>query len=214
MAKAWRLEAAEEKIKALENAFREIASRYPGEAGQGEIFIDGLGRRLWLMRPTESRDLQGETVWPISRVTKKKARILVLKAAAALKGVSPAEAHELGLNWVSLFVLRQQLKSTAAKAAPVRGAPRKDQTRKIGEVVATHYWVLTGKKPTVPKMGGPYGPFLDLMTTVFKILGIKDSALSAAESASRNWKGAKEHLRLGMEFNRRKSSDLIPLPGS
>jgi hypothetical protein len=70
------------------------------------------------------------------------------------------------------------------------GAPTKDQPRKIARVVAQHYFRLTGRKPTVPKKDGKAcGPFLDLLSAVFRTLdlGGKVSALSQAEMVARDW---------------------------
>jgi hypothetical protein len=198
MAKTWRSGAVEEKIAALENAFRAIASRNADGVTVGEATISGIGRQLWLMASRQSRDDDGRTRWPVSQAGLKKARAHILKAAKAIKGVTPEAAFQMGLSWGALAAIQVGLEEAAKRAKPALGTPRKDQARRIAEVAAGHYWALTGKKPTVPKREGEaYGPFLDLVTAVFKILEVKASPLSAAESASRRWNSSQRQLGIG-----------------
>ncbi|MEA2934530.1 MAG: hypothetical protein QOD74_1176 [Variibacter sp.] len=64
------------------------------------------------------------------------------------------------------------------------GAPKKDLARKVARFTAEHFFGLTGNRPTrVVKDGKPYGPFIDFLGKVYKILNIKASAESQAKEA-------------------------------
>jgi hypothetical protein len=69
-----------------------------------------------------------------------------------------------------------------------RGRRVRDQPRRIADATAEHFYRLTGKMPTVrtPFSGGkPYGPFIELLTEVFAILGITQGVENHAREAIR-----------------------------
>jgi hypothetical protein len=81
-----------------------------------------------------------------------------------------------------------------------KGAPLKEQERKIAWCVAWHYFLLTGKKPTIPdKDGIPYGIFLELLQSIYAALDVKASAAAQGRAVEENWHiapGLKEKSRV------------------
>jgi hypothetical protein len=69
-----------------------------------------------------------------------------------------------------------------------KGAPSKEQERKIAWCVAWHYHFLTGSNPTVPdKDGKPYGMFLELLQSIYSALDVKASAAAQGRSVDVGW---------------------------
>ena len=67
-----------------------------------------------------------------------------------------------------------------------KGAPAKVHARKVAWTVAEHYYGLTGNRPTrITPLGGgkTHSPFISLLATVYRLLGIKASAGNQAKSA-------------------------------
>jgi hypothetical protein len=98
-----------------------------------------------------------------------------------------------------------RLLNVAANATEVRGkrsAPEKGCAYKIAQTVAFHYYGLTSRDPTVSRPEGkkPQGAFFDLLTTVYKVLGVKASADS-------------QEKKLKKEWSRTKKSFLVPASG-
>ena len=191
----------ETKAAALEDLFFALSENPP------EGLIHGLGRQLMLMGPMGTQEK------PVA--TKKSLKKLAVSAAdlaQALAEISPDAASAIKFKPSQIAILRLELEAlqasvNAADVNVARGAPKKNQPTAIAEVVAVHYWAITGKKPTVPKNGGkPYGPFLEFLTTVFEILGVTASAGSQAEKVSRSWDSAPQKI-LGIGYGN-KSPDI------
>ena len=71
-----------------------------------------------------------------------------------------------------------------------RGAPKKVHIERISDVVAEHYFGLTGKAPTVICTDGvAYGAFVKLLGDIFAILAVDASAESQARSAIKRVRG-------------------------
>jgi len=183
----------EEKCRALANAFRSLKIQRPRKATgiPYESLVPDIGRQLMLMTPVPPG--------PKTVAGKKSLHDLVQSTGRTIQVLDRLPQSVLdALNYrqAALSELKTKLRilHAAAEAADVKtrhGAPQKAQPRKTARVVAQHYYALTGRKPTVPKKDGKaYGPFLELLRTVFEILGInkKASALSQAEEISRDWK--------------------------
>jgi hypothetical protein len=110
-------------------------------------------------------------------------------AIEALDNYSPKRPHWRAEMIDDLFFL--MAKTTLARVGSLprnagRGAKPRRQAKKIASSVATHYFRITGKFPTVitPSDGGKaYGPFLDLLSEVFRLLNVKASAESQAKEA-------------------------------
>lgn len=185
----------EEKCAELEDAFRKLPIRR-NEAAPGipyEFIIPGIGRELMLMRPNSG-------VHPPKAVSadaaKKELRDLARKTEAlieVLDGLSRTSLDALNYREVALRKLKTNLRifqtgiiTTEVQESLVntgRGAPKKIQPRKIARLVAQHYYALTGKKPTAPsKDGKAYGPFVELLNAVYRILGVEASAESQTKS--------------------------------
>lgn len=187
----------EEKVTALEDAFRALPTG-PFEPILGippQFLISGIGRQLMLMRPVAVHKTHTPAKKSLSKVAGMAASL-----TDALDSLPQEAIEAINFNWSKIGTLRLQLRvlhlgAKTAKPNVVRGAPKKGQPRVIAEVVATHYWVITGKKPTVPKKAGvSYGPFLKLLKTVFEILEIRASAQSQAEAVSRTWNSTLQKL--------------------
>lgn len=184
-----------DRVAALEDSFRELSSdprAFP---------IGDIGRVLMLMRPVVVPKKHGSTKKSLKKLAGAAAGM-----AEALAEISPVAAHAMNykLSQIAMFRFKlQALRESAANAANMavtRGAPEKKQPRAIAEVVAVHYWAITGKKPTVPKKEGvAYGPFLELMTAIFEILEINASPQSQAEAVSRTWSSSPQKL-LGVGY--------------
>jgi hypothetical protein len=76
---------------------------------------------------------------------------------------------------------------------PLRGgAPKKDLAALVARRVAEHYFHLTGKRPTriTPPGGGKArGPFIELLTAIYEILGIKASAENQTKELAKHFDG-------------------------
>jgi hypothetical protein len=75
---------------------------------------------------------------------------------------------------------------------PRNGRPKKISARKVAEITAEHFYLLTDQRPTRrtaaerskhAQPGETYGPFINLLNRVYRILGIEASAASQAVAA-------------------------------
>ena len=184
----------EAKAAALEAAFRALSADPP------EFLIQGIGRQLMLMCPAPIQ----KKPMPTKRTLKKLAEA-VAGLNKALIDISPETARAIKYKLSQLTMLRVELDAlqasvNAAEPRATRGAPVKAQPRTIAEVVAVHYSAITDNKPTVRKKDGiPYGPFLELLKTVFNILEVKASPQSQAEAVSRGWNSSPKKI-LGIGY--------------
>jgi len=163
----------------------------PATEGNGIPYkkaIPGIARELMTMRPVQKRERA--TV----KKSLQKAATHAARTVEALDSLPPDAVTALNLRPAAFRQLKLMLRilPILAKSAEAGTRPRattKAQPRKIAWRVAEHYCALTGRsKPTVPsKDGVPYGPFFDLLTTVFKILGVKASAESQGRAVQRDW---------------------------
>lgn len=201
-----------EQCAALEDAFRKLPIRR-GKATAGipyEALISGLGRHLMLMRPNPGG--HPPKVVSVGTATKE-LRNLAAKAGAlieTLDDLSRTAVDALNYRQDALMSLKTQLQILRGSATSVeipeapentgRGAPKKFQPRKIAEVVAQHYFGLTGKVPTRnvdSDQGNSYGQFVELLKTVYDILGVDASADSQTRAVVKAWPS--------MEFKRQKA---------
>ena len=194
----FRIPEWETKAAALEDLFFALSENPP------DVPIKGLGHQLMLLGPAALQEKPVATTKAL-----KKLGMSVATLTEALADISPEVAREMKYNPSRIAMLRWELEALqisvkAAKVNVARGAPKKIQPTAIAEVVAVHYWMITGRKPTVPKNDGkPYGPFLKLLTTVFNILGVRSSAASQAEGVYRNWELLRQSSWVSfMEINR------------
>jgi hypothetical protein len=143
----------------------------------------------------------------------KELRNLAAKTCAlieTLDDLSLTAADALNFRKAALMSLKTQLRILQASAisaevpeAPKntgRGAPIKVQPRKIALVVAQHYFGLTGRVPTRnvdSDQGNSYGQFVELLKTVYDILGVDASTDSQARAVVKAWPS--------MEFKRQKA---------
>ncbi len=117
-------------------------------------------------------------------------------AFKALTELSPTARDALNREAPPLFLQRMETNldtlRTAALKAQVdvkRGQPEKIQKKEIAWEVARYFHYRTGKKPTVtkPPGGKARGDFLELLTTVFTILGVEGGGEAQANEVSGEW---------------------------
>jgi hypothetical protein len=180
----------ESKCAALEDAFRKLQNRR-GEAAQGipyEFLIPSFGPQLMVMVPNPRKK---------ALPPKKALRSLTRSIGQTIEALDRLPGPVLdSLNYrpAALYNLQMQLRilHVAVKTAEVetrRSAPTKTQEQKIARVVAQHYFALTGKKPTVSVSvkDGNSSPFVELLTAVYRTLGVKASAASQAKMVADKW---------------------------
>ncbi len=179
----------EEKCTALEDAFRSLPIKRfkKTNAIPYEIMIPGMGRQLMLMTPAAPPQILPTAV--LRNLKQSSARIIKVLDSHPSIAFSAMNYKSVELK---ALIIKLKLLSDVTASAMVerrRGRPTIIQPAEIAEVVAQHYFGLTGRKPAVSKnlLGVAFGPFLELMQKVFEILGVEASALSQAEKISRNW---------------------------
>ena len=179
---------AEEDTKraALENAFRNllIGREETPKAIPYEILIPGIVREVMRMGPEPFVD---------KKKLQKVARSLD-SAAAAMGDLLPFPDALKGAA-LKLRVWHAAAETAVAEAKKSRR--KRVHPAKIARFVALHYFRLTGERPTRRnKIDGPaYGPFLELLDTVYGSLGVKASADGVLKSGALN----------SMEFSQPKS---------
>jgi hypothetical protein len=123
------------------------------------------------------------------------------------KGALKIERRALARLHSTLRILNLVANNTEVRGK--RSAPEKIQPYKITKTVAVHYFCLTGKDPTVsrPEQKKPKWAFFNLLTTVYKILGVKASADGQEKKLKKEWNRIKQSLQqpfASSEFNRQK----------
>lgn len=185
----------EAKQGELEDAFRRLKIINKGEAEgipYGYIIPD-IARELMLMAPTEVQRKEA------AKKSLKELRSATGRLINVLDQLSPTVVNSLNFRATKLRSLHTTLRilHAAAKMTDVRGrrgAPPKDQAAIIRDRVEQHYYYLTGKKGTVSTRQvkakwtmrtTPGGDFFELLTTVYRVLGIDASAEAQLKSARR-----------------------------
>jgi hypothetical protein len=177
------------KVAALEVAFRRLPiSRRETSAIPYEEVIPGIARQLMLMggKPTPQR----------KKVSIQKAK-RELERLARLSGATAEALRELSQTAIDLLSLKPEFlsireqaswlrllsadaQSAASSCLPTEQRVRQKNPRpvEVARVVALHYFRLTGEKPRRRNTwdGKAYGPFLELLNAVYKVLGVKASA--------------------------------------
>lgn len=111
----------------------------------------------------------------------------------ALVKLPPAARDMLSRKYPSFLIHANALR---AEIQIKRGQPKKVQKMEIARVVARYYYYRTGKNPTVgTQEGRAYGPFLQLLTTVYEILGIEGGCEAQARDVAQGWGSATGTLR-------------------
>jgi hypothetical protein len=177
------------KCAALKTAFRRLAIQRGEEGIPYEFLIPGIAKTLLLMVPNAAQ----KKALPPRKALHSLTRLLT-QTHDVLERLPPPVLDALNYRPEALFKLKRDLKIllAAAKTAEVktrRSPPRKLQEQKIAQIVAQHYFALTGKKPTVSvslRNGDP-SPFVKLLTDVYRILGVKVSAASQAKMVADRW---------------------------
>jgi hypothetical protein len=166
----------EKKSSDLLRAFKRLPIADPRD----RIFFGDIPRQLMLMQPTPKRKpLQDKkALYDIAQLTGRTIKIM--------SGLSDNARSALNLKPEALkrfeFTLRLlHANAKVAKSASRRGAPKKDHAKMITDVVAEHFYGLTGRK-------APADPFPELLATVFDILGVDASAISQTKLAGKKRK--------------------------
>lgn len=115
------------------------------------------------------------------------------RALEALANLSPAAQDMLSRKYPSFLIHANVLR---AEIQIKRGQPEKVQKMEIARVVARYYYYRTGKNPAVgTQEGRAYGLFLQLLTTVYEILGIEGGCEAQARDVAQGWGSATGTLR-------------------
>jgi hypothetical protein len=178
------------KCAALEDAFRKVPIRR-GEVTPAipyDFLIPDIAGQLMRMIPNP-RPKALPPKEALRRLTRS-----IGHTVEVLDGLPPTVLDALNYQRSALRKLQAQLRILhfAAKTAEVvtrRSAPTKLQEQKIARVVAQHYFALTGKKPTVTVRvkDGKASPFLELLTAVYRIIGLNVSAASQGKKVAEEW---------------------------
>jgi hypothetical protein len=162
----------------LEALFHELPIAPPH--GQGipyAMLIPGIGRQLALMKGVDPKPQRRHDTRCKLMTMKRHARVLCEDI--------PAMAHlPLELRLSVLQMARAEIPDLVPMTR--KGAPPKVLAEKVACTVAEHFYALTGNRPTriTPAEGGKaYSPFLRLLATTYRLLGIKASAENQAKSA-------------------------------
>lgn len=187
----------------LEAALLKLTRDAPQEAPPADGIpyahgIPNIVRQLMLMRPTGGSMPHSESATVQS--TKRELDLVVRRAKALLAAVEalhkPAiDALGYREGWTTgpggfetqlrtLVVMAQNAKPVGLQRGAGLGAKVKTQTQAIARVAACHYLGLVGRMPTVRvRDGQAYGPFVEMLDSVFQALGIEASAESQARKA-------------------------------
>jgi len=194
----------EEKCAALQDAFRKLPIRR-NETAKGisyESIIPGIACELMLMAPVSHSAAELFAVKNGLR-NKKGLHKLAQKIGDVVKvldGLSQDALDSLNYRQAALRKLKTELRIfhevvKAAKFDAPHGQPPKAQAKKIARIVGLHYYGLTGRIPakTVdPVSSEASGQFVELLRTVYKILGInKASAAAQTTVLNKEWRDAK-----------------------
>jgi hypothetical protein len=191
------------KRAALEEAFRKLPIQH-SKAMTGipyESLLPDIPRQLMLMAHIPRSEAEFYAAKNNLR-NKNGLHKLAKKIGDVIKvldGLSRDALDSLNYRQTALSELKTKLRifhevTKAAKFHAPRRQPPKVQARKLARVVGQHYYGLTGRIPakTVDSISGnARGQFIDLLRTVYKILGIKASAEAQATALNKEWRAAK-----------------------
>jgi len=154
----------------IEAAFRKLPiAPAVGPGIPYETLIPGIAHELSWMRPFDRNITSPSTT---------RRNLIALKKRAGVISKDMAAVTQLPLD-VRLIVTACAYFEIPELPPPARsGAPEKDLAALVARMVAEHYNRLTGKRPTrITRCGRSkaYGPFIELLTEIYRILGIKAS---------------------------------------
>lgn len=213
--------AFKKKCAALEAAFNRLPMPPPQENGiPYKEVIPGIARELALMGLAQKQRRA-----PTQKSLKKTAALMgnlveamdslspdTLMAWLTASDVRP-EAFRRFKLMLRLLPLSVGTVEAVETSVATMGQPRKLGPQGVAERVAKYYCALTDRKPTVPTRDGtPYGPFLDLLTTVFKVLGVKASAASQGKDGLNGMGGRESAISNLVGQNGRPISFILQVP--
>ena len=170
-----------DKLAALERAFRKLPISQPGEpdALKYEMLLPGIARELASLSP---RSLPNPNRRAIHRKLSK------LKKCAEELQDGDNRFFNLPIDWRIPIISLGHLSLPANPEREV-GAPKKVLGPRVARLVAQHFYGLTGLLPSdgIPLGGGPAGgPFVELLSEIYNILEVNDSATTQATAACAN----------------------------
>jgi hypothetical protein len=162
----------------IEDAFRNLPIAPPDDKRiPYESVILGIGRQLSLMKPVDRGVVPREAT---------KRKLVALKKCAEMLCQDMSTMALLPLELRSLIVNLAHQKIPELRPPAGKGAPQKDSAARVARTVAEHFYGLTGTRPTriTPLDGGKtHGPFLELLATTYKVLGIDASVENQGKAA-------------------------------
>jgi hypothetical protein len=178
------------KCAVLEDAFCKLTIQRD-ETATGISYksvIPGIARELMLMAPiSRPKAASARAIRSLTSSTGRTIKVLDNLSQSALDTLNypPDDLRELTKKLRMLHAAAE----TRVSQRP-DGQPKKVQPGKIAQVVAQHYFALTGERPTVRVKDGEkaYGPFLELLSTIFYILDVDASAESQTRAVIKDWK--------------------------
>jgi hypothetical protein len=174
------------KIEALLRKLPQPPQREDGserEAIPYESLMPGIVRELTLLAGTPRPTLQTEVI---------EKRVAAIKKHADALNADLRAMTSLPLQWRAaiLVIAQEEIPSLTKKAG--KGAPVKHRARKAARIMAQHFFGLTGASPArITDHDRPPSAFVDLLTTIFAILGIDAKADSQAKTAIQWWHEAR-----------------------
>jgi hypothetical protein len=194
------------KCEAIEAAFRELPA-VSDDDPTTDLLLGVVARQLVKMKldrrsaEEESRIRELPAVAPMDSLSKSDWDALrrsprppnakelqqLSRALKALGKLPPPVQDMLSREAPGFLICAKTLLSAERKAG--RGQPKKTQKGEIAWKVGYIYHRRTGKKPTVSNQeeGKARGPFLNLLTNVYQILGIPGGAERQAKVVSEGW---------------------------
>jgi hypothetical protein len=169
----------------LEAAFRTLSIWRPEPGDQrisAEFYMPELVRELAMLRNTGRRGVAWDET---------KRKLLGMKRYASALLQTPLEIASFPLE-VRILIASVAGLDTSKPPRSHNGRPKNVRARKVAEITAERFFQLTGHRPTRrtaaerskhAQPGETYGPFIDLLDRVYRILGIEASAASQAVAA-------------------------------
>jgi len=162
----------------LEAAFRKLRIAPPDDGGiPYELLMPGIVHELALMKAVDRKVVSRDA-------TKRKLLAMKKHAKMLCEDMSAMALMPMKLRLLIVEIAHAEIPKLPPPGG--KGAPQKDFAGNIARTVAEHFYGLTGTKPTritPPEGGKAHGPFLALLATVYRILGIKASAENQAKAA-------------------------------
>jgi hypothetical protein len=168
------------KSSALLRAFERLPIVDPPRDSIGipyRFVLGDIPRQLMLMRPTPKRKLlqDKKALYDLAQLSGRTIKIMsgLSDNARSALNLKPEALRQFQISLVILHGGAKEAAKLPASSAR-RGAPKKTRATEITDVVAEHFFGLTGKK-------APAEPFPKLLATVFAILGVDAKATSQAK---------------------------------